>query len=142
VDVLPRRNYLSEIMHRPDLRQCNTKPPVPKFLISKAETARRDQERAARAVSYDPERARARLALLEQHAVLAMDTEERDGIAAGEWYPLMPEEERQRRLAELDRKIGHTTAVVGELSQQVPLWTWRRSLMSTAGCRRNGARPP
>lgn len=70
----------------------------------KAETARRDQERAARASSYEPDRVRARLALLEQQAVLAMDTEERDGIAAGERYPLMPEEGRQRRLAELDRK--------------------------------------
>jgi len=85
---------------------------------TKAETAQRHQERAARAVSYDPERARVRLALLEQHAVLAMDTEERDGIAAGEMYPLMPEEERQRRLAELDRKIGHTSVVVGGFSQQ------------------------
>lgn len=47
-----------------------------------------------------------------------MDTEERAGIAAGEMYPLMPEEDRQWRLAELDRKIGHTSAVVGELSQQ------------------------
>jgi hypothetical protein len=87
-------------------------------VTTKAETARRDQERAARATSYEPERVWARLALLEQQAVLAMDTEERDGIAAGEWYPLMTEEERQRRLAELDRKIGHTSAVVGELSQQ------------------------
>ena len=85
---------------------------------TKAETAQRDQEHAARAATYDPERARARLALLEQRAVLARDTEERDGIAAGEWYPLMPEDDRQRRLAELDRKIGHTSAVVGELSQQ------------------------
>lgn len=47
-----------------------------------------------------------------------MDSEERDGIAAGEMYPLMPEKDRQRRLAELDRKIGHTSAVMGELSRQ------------------------
>ena len=64
---------------------------------TKAETAQRDQEHAARAATYDPERARARLALLEQRVVLARDTEERDGIAAGEWYPLMPEDDRQRR---------------------------------------------
>jgi hypothetical protein len=61
---------------------------------------------------------RARLALLEQRAVLARDSEERDAIAAGEMYPLMPEEDRQLRLAELDAKIGRTSAVVGELSQQ------------------------
>jgi hypothetical protein len=30
----------------------------------------------------------------------------------------MPEEHRQRRLDELDRKIGHASAVVGELSLQ------------------------
>ena len=47
-----------------------------------------------------------------------MDTEERAGIAARQIYPLMSEADRQRRLAELDRKIGHTSAVVGELSQQ------------------------
>jgi hypothetical protein len=85
---------------------------------TKAETARCDQERAARAASYDPKRARARLALLEQQAVLAMDTEELDGMATGEWYPLMPEGDRQRRLAELNRNIGHTSALVDELSQQ------------------------
>jgi hypothetical protein len=83
----------------------------------KADTARCEQERAARAASYDPDRARARLALLEQQAVLAMDAEERDEIAAGELYPAMPEEDRQRRLADLDVTIGHTRVVADELSQ-------------------------
>lgn len=87
---------------------------------AKAEAARRDRERAARAASYDPARARARarLALLAQRAVLAMDIQERDEIVAGKLYPLMAEQDRRRRLAELDRTIGHVSALAGELSHQ------------------------
>lgn len=58
---------------------------------SKAEVAWRDQEHAVRAAFCDPGRARARLALLEQQAVLATDTEESDAIGAGERYPMRRE---------------------------------------------------
>lgn len=85
---------------------------------TKAETARRRQEQAARAVAYDPERALARLAFLEQRAALAAAFEERDGIASRQLYPAMPEDARQQRLAELDQTTADITAVVQELGRR------------------------
>ena len=83
---------------------------------TKAETARRRQEQAARAAAYDPERARARLALLEQRARLAAAGEERDGIASRQLYPAMPEDARQQHLADLDQTIADITTAVQDLA--------------------------
>jgi hypothetical protein len=83
---------------------------------TKAEAARRSQERAARAAAYDPERAQARLALLEQRAVLAADVEEQDGMASRQLYPAMPEDAREQRLAELGQRIAGTSATVQDLT--------------------------
>ncbi len=86
---------------------------------SKAEAVRCNQERAVRAAAYDPERAKARLALLEQRAALAADLDERDGIASRQLYPAMPENARQQRLSELDRTIVGTVAAVQDLAGRV-----------------------
>ena len=83
---------------------------------TKAEAARRSQERAARAAAYDPERVQARLALLERRAVLAADVEEQDGIAFRQLFPAMPEDARQQRLAELRRRIAEASAAVQDLT--------------------------
>jgi hypothetical protein len=86
---------------------------------TKAENARRNQERAARASSYDSGRAQARLELLEQQAALAGAVQQRDGIAARGLFPAMPEDARQLRLSELDRAITEATAIVEELTHRV-----------------------
>src|SRR5260221_11794052 len=68
----------------------------------KTDTARRAQEHAERAACYDPGRAEARLALLEQQAGLSSAVHERDGIAARPIFPAMPEGRRARKLTGLD----------------------------------------
>lgn len=85
----------------------------------KAETARRQREQAARAASHDPERAQARLALLEQQAVLADTTRERDEIAAHELFPAMPEDAREQKLAGLEQTIATAKANVRQLAERV-----------------------
>jgi hypothetical protein len=82
----------------------------------KAETTRRRQEQAVRAAAYDPERARARLALLEQQARLAAAGEERDGIASRQLYPAMPEDARKQRLADLDQTIADINTAAQDLA--------------------------
>lgn len=86
---------------------------------SKAEASRRNQERAARVAAYDPERAKARLALLEQRTALAADIDERIGIASRKLCPAMPENARQQRLSELDQTIADTAAAVQDLAGRV-----------------------
>jgi hypothetical protein len=84
-----------------------------------AEAAQRETDHAARAAAYDPKPAQARLALLEQQGQLATLTMERDQIAARELFPCMADKDRERDLAQLERDIAHTSAVVDELSQLV-----------------------
>lgn len=84
-----------------------------------AETSRRDQERAARAAACDPERVRARLALLEQQAALTAVVEERGGIASRQLYPAMPDDTRRQRLADLGRRVADLTAAVEDLAGHV-----------------------
>ena len=85
----------------------------------KAETARRERDHAERAAAYDPDRAQARLALLEQQGVLASAVRERDGIAARQIFPAMPEDSRQQKLAELERVIAAARAATEELAIHV-----------------------
>ncbi len=84
-----------------------------------AEAAQRETEHAARAAAYEPQRARARLALLEQQGQLATFTMQRDQIVSRELFPCMAEKDRARDLDQLERDIAHTNAVVDELSQFV-----------------------
>lgn len=86
---------------------------------TKAEVARLGQERTARATAYDPERAQARLALLEQRAILAAELGEQDGMVSGQLYPAMPDEARQQRLAELGRRIAEISAAAQDLTGRV-----------------------
>lgn len=57
--------------------------------------------------------------LLEQQAILAGAVRERDGIAARELFPAMPEDTRQLRLAVLEKDVAATATAVHELAQHV-----------------------
>ena len=84
-----------------------------------AESAQRETGHAAQAAAYEPKRARARLALLEQRALLVTFTMERDGITTREMFPCMADKAREQRLSQLEGDIARTSAVVDELSQLV-----------------------
>ncbi len=83
----------------------------------KADTARREQEHTERAAWYDPGRAQARLALLEQQAVLSGAVRERDGIAERRLFPAMPEDRRAEKLTELDQVIARASVAVGQFAE-------------------------
>jgi hypothetical protein len=84
-----------------------------------AEAAQRETEHATRTKAYEPGRSQARLALLEQQALLATFTMERDGITTREMFAAMADKAREQRLAQLARDIARTSACVDELSQLV-----------------------
>jgi hypothetical protein len=69
-----------------------------RFLAAEAQA---EKDRAERAKHYDQDRAQARLALLEEQGILAGKVRERDEILSGELFPLAPEEEKRRLLANL-----------------------------------------
>jgi hypothetical protein len=84
---------------------------------AKREQAERD--RAERAGWYDPGRAQARLALLEEQGMLADKVRERNEIISREIFPGMGDEQRDRHLAALEAKIGEGERAVEELAAVV-----------------------
>lgn len=84
-----------------------------------ADDAQAVQDRAGRAEHYDPERAQARLALLEEQGILADKTRQRDEILSGDLFPLAQEKVRRRLRADLDRDIAAKAREVGDLAAVV-----------------------
>jgi hypothetical protein len=87
-----------------------------RFLAAEAQA---EHDRAERAEHYDPGRAQARLALLEQQGILADNVRQRDEILSGEMFPLAEETVRRRLLADLERDITAKTREVDELAAMV-----------------------
>ena len=86
---------------------------------SRAREAERDRQRAARVALYDEGREQARLALLEQQAVLGHRSEELDGLREGRRFPLMPEQRRREQIAELEQSVAAARTAVERLQEQV-----------------------
>ncbi len=83
-----------------------------------AEEARAEQDRAERAKHYDPERAQARLAMLEEQGILADKIRQRDEILSG--GPSRPADaDRHKLLAGLERDIAIKTQEVDGLAAVV-----------------------
>lgn len=80
-----------------------------------ARQAQAARDRAVRAAHYDPGRAAARLALLEEQAILAGKEREREEILSGELFPLAPQGERRELLDILERAITRTSQDVDAL---------------------------
>lgn len=74
--------------------------------------AKREQQRQDNLKRYDPERAQARLSLLEHQCALASRTEELAKMCSGEAFPLMDPKRRADEVAALEAAVaGHQTAV-------------------------------
>jgi hypothetical protein len=73
------------------------------------EQARAGRDRAERARHYDPEREQARLALLEQQAIVAGMIRQRDEILAGDLYPHADDDDRRQLRDHLDHAITAQT---------------------------------
>jgi hypothetical protein len=84
---------------------------------AKEEQAERD--RAERAARYDPQRAQARLALLEEQGMLADKVRERDEIISRALFPLIDDRQRNWHLAALEPKIAAGQRAVDELAAVV-----------------------
>jgi hypothetical protein len=78
-----------------------------------------DRDRARRAARYDPERAQARLALLEEQGMLASKVRERDEIISRDMFPLTDDRRRVKHLAALEDAIAAGQRVVDELAAAV-----------------------
>jgi hypothetical protein len=81
-----------------------------------AEQEQAERDRAERAAGYDPDRARARLALLEEQGILAAKVRERDEITSRDLFPLMEDDRRSRHLAALGREIAAVQRAADELA--------------------------
>lgn len=81
-----------------------------------AAEAQAERDRAERAKHYEPGRAQARLALLEQQGILADKVRQRDEILSGEMFPLAEEKVRRGLLAGLERNITAKTREVDDLA--------------------------
>lgn len=86
------------------------------FLAAEAEAER---DRAERAKHFDPGRAQARLAVLEEQGILADKIRQRDEILSGELFPLAGEKDRRRLLVGLERDIATKTREVDDLAAVV-----------------------
>jgi hypothetical protein len=87
-----------------------------RFLAAQAQA---EHDRAGRAEHYDPERAQARLALLEEQGILADKVRQRDEILSGDLFPLAEDKVRRRLLADLERDITAKTREVDDLAAVV-----------------------
>jgi len=107
-----------------------------------ARNAERDRQRAARVALYDQGREQARLALLEQQAILRHRGQELDDLRARRRFPAMAEQPRRQQIAELEESVaGALTAIVrlqeevGDVEAVVDRWGWlpreRRELALT-----------
>ena len=81
-----------------------------------AEDEQAERDRAERAARYDPGRAQARLALLEEQGMLAGKVRERDEIVSRDLFPLIGDRQRDRHLAALERAIAAGQRAVDELA--------------------------
>jgi hypothetical protein len=84
-----------------------------------ADQARAEQERADRAPRYDRACEQARLALLEQQAILADGIRERAEILSGTLFPGATDEVRQQLLDRLERDISKAGRAADELTPAV-----------------------
>lgn len=84
-----------------------------------AEQAQAEKDRADRAEHYVPGRARARLALLEDQAILADTISQRDELLSGGRSRLAGDEDGRKLLATLERDIAAKTREVEELAAVV-----------------------
>ena len=81
-----------------------------------AEQEQAGRDRAERAAVYDADRARARLALLEEQGILAAKVRERDEITSRDLFALMEDDRRSRHLAALGREIAAAQRAADELA--------------------------
>jgi hypothetical protein len=86
---------------------------------SQARNAEQDRQRAARVALYDAGREQARLALLEQQAILGHHTEELDDLRERRRFPAMPEQQRCEQIAELERSVTTVRTAVVRLQEAV-----------------------
>jgi hypothetical protein len=84
-----------------------------------ARNAERDRERAARVALYDAGREQARLALLEQQAILGHHTEDSTTCVSADGSPAMPEQRRREQIAELERSVAAVRTEVVRLQEAV-----------------------
>jgi hypothetical protein len=84
-----------------------------------AQEAQAMRERAGRAERYDPERAQARLALLEERAVLADHLSERQEIASHQRDAGVVGKRHQAQLARLDKATAELEMEIARLSSIV-----------------------
>lgn len=84
-----------------------------------AHQAERDRQRAARVALYDAGREQARLALLEEQAILGHRTEELDGLRERRRFPAMPEQRRREQIAQLERSVAAARSEVVRLQEAV-----------------------
>jgi hypothetical protein len=84
-----------------------------------AEQAQAGKDRAGRARHYDPGREQARLALLEQQAILAGKLREREEIRAGGLFPRVDDGDRRQLLDGLEHAITARTREVDDLAVAV-----------------------
>lgn len=81
--------------------------------------AQSESNRAKRMARYDPDRAHARLALLEERVVLAEHIAERDETVSRPGYDGPSEERRQAQLARLDKTIAALETEIARLGRVV-----------------------
>jgi hypothetical protein len=84
-----------------------------------ANQAERDRQRAARVALYDAGWEQARLALLEQQAILGHRTEELHDLRERRRFPAMPEQRRREQIAELERSVAAGRSEVVRLQEAV-----------------------
>jgi DNA repair exonuclease SbcCD ATPase subunit len=85
----------------------------------KQQRAERDAEREARKPQYDPERAHARLAVLEHQSVVEHELAEVASYRDGSRFPLMDPQRRQEKITELDASIEHRRTEIQRLAAVV-----------------------
>lgn len=78
--------------------------------------AQAERDRAGRAARYDPGRAQARLALLEERAVLAAHLTERQEIAGGQDDARVADKRQRVQLARLDKAAAELETEIARLS--------------------------
>lgn len=85
----------------------------------KAESKAREQRQERDKARYDPDREKARYALLELEAIEASQAAEHRRLGTGELFPGMPAERRALRLAELETELEKTRAEITRLVEVV-----------------------
>ena len=84
-----------------------------------ARNAERDRQQAARVALYDEGREQARLALLEQQAILRHCSQKLDDLRERRRFPAMPEQPRRAQIAELQQSVAAARTAVVRLQEQV-----------------------